>query len=59
MSLSRDDLRDVCRQIENILWPNGDVDAEWSADTLDQIASVLIENGLAPDALYEEKERET
>jgi len=56
MSLSRDDLRDVCRQISNALWPEGDVDHEWSADTLDQIASILIANGLAPDAMYPPKE---
>jgi hypothetical protein len=30
-------------QIRDILWPNGDKDHEWSADTLDEIAQAMAD----------------
>lgn len=37
--------------IRDILWPDGDPDAEWRVDTIELVADVLIQAGLRPDDL--------
>jgi hypothetical protein len=39
---------DVLRDIVEVMYPGGDVDAEWSPDTLDEIAGILDRAGLGP-----------
>lgn len=41
--------RATCETVADILWPYGDPDAEWSADTLDAIAHAMTDAGYAPD----------
>lgn len=35
----------VLLEVRELLWPNGDADHEWSADTLDDIARTLDRAG--------------
>ncbi len=34
--------------IQSILWPEDDPEESWSPDTLDDIASVMVESGYGP-----------
>jgi hypothetical protein len=55
-SLARSDVATVVRHIQQILWLDIDddgndawnADKEWSADTIEDVASVLIKAGLRP-----------
>jgi hypothetical protein len=47
--VSRKELVTTLRKIQNALWPGGDRDHDWSADTTDAIAEALTEVGLGPD----------
>ena len=40
----------VLRQLQEILWPAGDADHEWSPDTIDEVARVLTDAGFRPEA---------
>jgi len=35
----------IVAQLRELLWPGGDADAEWDAETLDQAANILHEGG--------------
>jgi hypothetical protein len=43
---------DVLGDIVEALYPGGDPDAEWSPDTLDEIAGILDRAGLVPEAAH-------
>lgn len=47
--MNRDELAALVSDIREKLWPGGDVDHEWSADTLMQIAGLLTDAGLRPE----------
>jgi hypothetical protein len=47
--LSNEDAVACLRAIQEKLWPDGDRDHEWDAETLDEVADVLTEAGLAPE----------
>jgi hypothetical protein len=47
-NLTRDQLQVVVEGVLDALYPNADPDAEWSADTLDDVAAVLVTAGLVP-----------
>ena len=40
-------------EIQEILWPEGDAEHQWSPDTLDEIAEALIRGGYCPAGLRE------
>ena len=42
---SHDTLRVLCEDLQETMWPKDDLDAEWSADTLDEIARLLANEG--------------
>lgn len=44
------DPRETLRELRAILWPPEDVDAQWSADTLDGIAETLTRVGMGRPA---------
>jgi len=39
---------DTLRELAEVLWPEGDPDHEWSADTIDEVARVLTDAGFRP-----------
>lgn len=41
--------RSAIGDIRAALWPNGDLNQEWDADTLDQIVAILRSAGFAPE----------
>lgn len=47
-NMDYNDLVEVVRSLQNTLWPDGDLDAEWSSDTLEAVAGILNDAGLAP-----------
>ena len=46
--LSYEELRQVVQGVLEALYPDADPDAEWSPDTLDDVALVLATAGLTP-----------
>ena len=48
-TLAHDDVIECLRTLQQTLWPDGDRDFEWDADTLDKVAGVLHDAGLGPD----------
>jgi hypothetical protein len=46
--LDYNDLIELVRSMRSTLWPEGNLDHEWSPDTLDQIAGILTDAGLRP-----------
>jgi hypothetical protein len=46
--LSHERLVALVERIRDAFWPEGDPDHEWSADTLDETATALIEAGVRP-----------
>jgi hypothetical protein len=40
---------EMLAEIQELLWPGGDRDHEWESDTIEQVASVLINGGIGPD----------
>jgi hypothetical protein len=44
----------LLREIQEILWPDGDIDRQWSPDTLDEIAHAMIRDGWCPSEVREE-----
>lgn len=48
-----DDPEMILEEISQILWPDGDVDFQWSPDTLDAVAFALISRGYCPRELKE------
>lgn len=40
---------EVLDDIRNILWPGGDKDHEWNADTVDAVSKLLIDFGYGPN----------
>ncbi len=47
--LTREELHAVIEGVLDTLYPNGDPDQEWSADTLHDVAVVLTSAGLVPE----------
>lgn len=47
--LSHEDLVALVRDIQETVWPGGDRDAEWDSDTIDEVATHLINAGVGPD----------
>ncbi|MFI5296539.1 MAG: hypothetical protein ACHREM_00455 [Polyangiales bacterium] len=45
-NLTPAELVGVVRAVQDALWPNGDLDHEWSADTLEEIHRALMRAGL-------------
>lgn len=54
-ALTRQDVDDLVMSIVAALYPEGNMEAEWSADTLDdivdEIAQALYSNGIPPRVL--------
>ena len=46
--LSREELIEIVRAVQNTLWPDGDPDHEWDAETIEAVARVLSDAGLMP-----------
>ena len=48
LTMTRRELCDIVEHTVDCLWPDGDINHEWDADTLDHVAGLLITNGLRP-----------
>jgi hypothetical protein len=46
-------------QLHDILWPRGEVDHQWSPDTLGEISAVLHIHGYGSDAKRPREKKET
>ena len=42
----------ILMKIQEVLWPEGRSEEDWSPDTLDEISSILIDNGYGPQIDY-------
>jgi len=40
---------ETLRELAEALWPDGDAEHEWSADTIDEVAQVLTNAGFCPE----------
>ena len=45
-SLTHAQLTTVVRSVQNILWPGGDMESQWSSDEIDMVANALARAGL-------------
>ena len=48
--MSDTDMREALQEIVEALYPDGDTDQEWDADTMQEVADVLQNHELVPDA---------
>ncbi len=48
LEVSKTDLIDVVRRVQQALWPRGNREHEWSPDTLDEISGAMLNAGLGP-----------
>lgn len=48
LSGTKGDAMKAIREIQNILWPGGNADAEWSSETIDYVSMALERNGFGP-----------
>lgn len=39
---------DILQALQEVMWPGGNVDAEWDSETLMQVANILMKNGYCP-----------
>jgi hypothetical protein len=51
--LSKSDLVDLVHRVQQALWPGGQVEHQWSPDTLDEISRALVDAGLRPESKYD------
>lgn len=49
--MSDEQKRAMLEKIAGILWPVGDIDAEWDSETIEQVAGVFHNNKVSPDTL--------
>lgn len=46
--LTKAELLVIVSRVRDVLWPRGDAEASWSADTVDGVAAVLTDYHLRP-----------